>query len=76
MKKNYFYNRHLNQVGENYFTHFSFAAKSSAKLMITSIILMIHAILPFIFLDKGSKSVKEINNQMQNRAKNRLKKPK
>jgi hypothetical protein len=69
MKKIHFYNRHLIETGENYFVHFSFAAKSSIKLMMVSLILMIHAILPFIFLTTGSSYVKKINNQMQARAK-------
>jgi hypothetical protein len=69
MKKIYFYNRHLIEIGENYFAHFSFAAKSSIKLMIASFILIIHAILPFIFIKTGSNYVKKIHNQMQDRAK-------
>jgi len=67
MKNVNFFNRHLTETGENYFEHFLFAFTTSMWLLMASLILCCHAILPFIFTTNTSKHVKKINQVMQKR---------
>ncbi|OFW81355.1 MAG: hypothetical protein A2887_00980 [Alphaproteobacteria bacterium RIFCSPLOWO2_01_FULL_40_26] len=67
MKKTNFLNRHLIETGENYFEHFLFAFTTALWLIMTGLILLCHAIFPFIFTISASKHVKKINLVMQRR---------
>ena len=68
MKKTNFFNRHLIETGENYFEHLLFAFIVSMWLFLTSIALLCHAILPFIFTVTTSGNIRKINEVMQKRA--------
>lgn len=62
-----FFTRHLTETGENYFEHFLFAFTTALWLMLAGVILLSHAIFPFIFTTETSKHVKRINLVMQKR---------
>lgn len=68
MKKTNFLNCHLVETGENYFEHFLFAFLISMWLLITSVILFFHAIVPCSFTFTASNSIKKANEVMQKRA--------
>lgn len=67
MKKANFFNQHLIETNENYFEHFLFAFTTGMWIFITGLILITHAIFPFIFLSTTSKNIKKINLVMQKR---------
>jgi hypothetical protein len=67
MKKINFFNRHLNQTGENYFEHFLFAFSAAIWIGAVSIFLFCHAIFPFAFTLTASSNIKKINEVMQKR---------
>jgi 1,4-dihydroxy-2-naphthoate octaprenyltransferase len=67
MKKTNFFNHHLVETGENYLEHFLFTFVTSLWLLLSSVILLIHSVCPFIFAINASKHVKKINEVMQKR---------
>jgi hypothetical protein len=67
MKKNNLFNRHLNEIGENYFEHFLITFTTSLWVMWAGFILLCHSVLPFIFTVTTSRHVKKINHIMQKR---------
>lgn len=67
MKNTNFFNRHLNQTGENYFEHFLFAFATAMWIAVVSLLLVCHAILPFTFTVTASSNIKKINEVMQKR---------
>jgi hypothetical protein len=67
MKKTNFFNHHLVETGENYLEHLLFTFVISLWLLLASLILFIHSLLPFIFAINASKHVKKINEVMQKR---------
>ncbi|MBM3580317.1 MAG: hypothetical protein FJX34_06070 [Alphaproteobacteria bacterium] len=62
-----FLTRHLRESGESYFEHFLFAFSISMWMIVTSLVLLCHAIFPFSFIFSASSSVKKINQVMQKR---------
>lgn len=67
MGKDNLFTRHLNQAGEKYFEHFLFAFSIALWLIFTAFSLMIHAILPFLFVFTGSNNINKINQLLQKR---------
>ncbi len=67
MKKTNFFNRHLVDTGENYFEHFLFAFTTAMWIIITGVILIIHAFFPFLFRVTASSSIKKVSEVMQKR---------
>lgn len=67
MKKANFFNRHLTETGEDYPEHFIFASTTALWIAMTSLILITHAIFPFIFTTTTSANIKKINERMQKR---------
>ncbi len=63
-----FFTKHLKDVGETYFEHAKNAAYFGINLFYASIAVFIHALLPFVFLTTGSKTVKKLYNMMTARA--------
>lgn len=58
------FNQHPNSVGETYFEHISNALYYSFMSAIASILLLIHAIFPFVLQGHGAKIVKHIYDEM------------
>ena len=67
MTKINFFNKHLVEAGEGYLEHFIFASVTSLWIVMASVILMLHAIFPFIFTTTTSANIKKINERMQKR---------
>ncbi len=67
MTKVNFLNKHLVEAGEDYLEHFIFASVTSLWIVMASVILMLHAIFPFIFTTTTSANIKKINERMQKR---------
>jgi hypothetical protein len=60
-------NCHLKETGENYFEHFLFAFATAMWILFTGMVLVCHAICPFIFKVTASGNIKKINEVMQRR---------
>jgi len=76
-KKKTMVNNHLKDCEEGYFEHLLFSLTISVWLIIAALTLAIHAIFPFIFIEKTTRHVKKINQVMQiriSKAKKRTKK--
>ena len=56
--------KHLNEIKMTYFQHWQRAMLISVKLFYASIILVIHAFLPFLFEKTASNIVKNIFNDI------------
>ncbi len=52
---------HQAAVGESYFGHLLAAACFGLRMMFAGIACMVHALLPFVFVDTGSRAVAELN---------------
>lgn len=58
---------HLDEVGETYWQHFAFAARIGLILFITSFLIVLHAIFPFMFKRTGSEVIKSLYDLLENR---------
>ncbi len=67
MMKTSFFNKHLKSTEENYFEHFLFTFTVGLWIFVVGLVLICHAIFPFIFLFTGSGNIKKINEVMQKR---------
>ena len=56
---------HLKEVGIGYFSHMIRAVLFSSEIMLVAIILLIHAVAPFIFCDTASKRIADINQRIK-----------
>ena len=56
---------HLEDNGMGYIEHMIFAIKISWIFLSASILLGIHALLPFILVDCASKRIKKINSLLE-----------
>ncbi len=56
--------QHLQDINEDYVTHFKAAIKYSGIFFIASITSLIHALLPNIFADRVPKIIKKINHDI------------
>ena len=61
--------KHPHSVGETYFQHFRYAAKTSFRVAKISLIIMIHAIFPFTYETKAGEMLKELSDELQSRKK-------
>lgn len=62
-----FFSRHLSEIGENYLEHFLFAFTTGVWLLLAGVVLVVHSIMPFIFVTTSSRYVKKINEVLQKR---------
>lgn len=60
---------HPNSVGENYFQHFFFAFQISFLSAQISLIALIHAIFPFLFLTEASDRLEKLQQKIKNKRK-------
>jgi hypothetical protein len=67
MKKSNLFNHHLRETNENYFEHFTFVFGIGVWIVLAGLILIIHAIIPFILTKAASTSIKKINEVLQKR---------
>ena len=60
-------NKHLKDVDETYFEHMYHALTYAFTFAVLTITTLIHAILPFTFVETGSRKVREINKHIESR---------
>lgn len=55
---------HPAAVGESYLGHLLAASSFGARMMLAGVACMLHALLPFLFVDTGSRTVAALNEQL------------
>ena len=63
------FTKHPNSNGEGYFEHMFQAFKYLVRFQLLSVIIYIHAFLPFLFEHNGSDGLEEIHKELQKRRK-------
>ena len=61
------FTKHPNEVGEGYFEHMFEALKYMVRFQLLSIIIYIHALLPFLFETYVGDEIEKINKELQDR---------
>ena len=64
--------KHLNEINLSYWEHMRLALINSVKLLVASIVLTIHAVIPCIFTSTSSKIIKNILNSMPKKSGERI----
>ena len=62
------FTKHPTEIGESYGEHFSAAAGFGLRMIGGGIACLVHAICPFLFERTGSRTVRQLNRQLCNRA--------
>ena len=58
---------HPSEVGETYFEHLATAAKFGATMVAGGLLVLVHAILPFLFVHTGSRTMDKLHRRMTRR---------
>lgn len=58
---------HPREVGESYGEHFSNAGRFGVKMIGGGLACLVHAILPFLFVNKGSAMVRDLHQGLAKR---------
>jgi len=61
------FTEHPNSVNESYFKHGKFALSCGLKLFLLGLMAIIHAFLPFLFVNTTSKKLDELCGSLKNR---------
>jgi len=61
--------KHLEDIGETYWQHFAFAIRFGFVLLLTGILVMVHAIFPNVFKNVGNSVVKHAHAILEARRK-------
>ncbi len=69
MKLVSFFTEHPNSINESYCQHLLKASCFSWSLFVTALACLVHAFLPFIFVDSASKNVAELYESINRRGK-------
>ena len=64
------FTKHPHSVGETYLEHMIIAFNTAMKIQLVVLIILIHAIFPFLFEQTGGDEIEKINNDLQNRRSN------
>jgi hypothetical protein len=67
VKKDTFLTRHLEDAGEGYFEHLLFTLRIGSLLFAAAVIVIIHGLLPFIFVSTGSAMIGHVNTLLSAR---------
>ena len=62
--------KHLKDVDETYFEHMYHALTYAFTFAVLTITTLIHSVIPFLFVETGSKKVSELNKLIQSRLDN------
>lgn len=62
------FTEHPKLAGENYWQHLGFTIVMSARLIGSGIALIIHGLLPFLFVHTASDAIRECNGILDERA--------
>lgn len=63
------FHEHPASVGESYSEHATFAAGVGARMVLAGLACIIHGVLPFVFIDTGSRCIRGLNDTLTNRRK-------
>ena len=58
------FTEHPAAVGESYWGHLLAASSFGVRMMFAGFACMVHALLPFVFVDTGSRTVAELNEHL------------
>jgi hypothetical protein len=58
------FTEHPAAVGESYFGHLLAASSFGVRMMFAGFACMVHAVLPFVFVDTGSRAVAELHEHL------------
>ena len=61
------FTRHPNEVGESYGQHLTHAGGAGFKLLGAGIACLVHAVLPFLFVNTASNTIREMYRGMTKR---------
>ena len=64
------FTKHPTEVGEGYFEHMFEALKYMVRFQLLSIIIYIHALLPFLFETYVGDDIEKLNKELQSRRNN------
>ena len=56
------YNQHLKDVNESYGEHFRFAFPMACRMLWGGFCILVHSLLPFLFITTGSDTIKRCND--------------
>jgi hypothetical protein len=62
------FTRHLNEVGESYAAHFLNAARFGLRMLAGGGAVLVHAVLPFLFVQTGSRTMIRLHRRMTRRS--------
>ena len=62
--------KHLKDVDETYYEHMYHALGYTLTFALLTVTTLIHSIIPFLFVETGSKKVSELNKHIQSRLDN------
>ncbi|TLY55134.1 MAG: hypothetical protein E6K35_11950 [Gammaproteobacteria bacterium] len=58
------FSEHPASVGETYGEHMSRAACFGVRMMLAGMACLVHAVLPFLFVRTGSRTIAELNDRL------------
>lgn len=58
------FNEHPQSVGESYAEHLATASSFGLRMVLTGLALMVHALLPFLFVKTGSAQITVLHDRM------------
>ena len=58
---------HLREVGETYTEHLVKAAGFGITMLAAGLACLVHALFPFLFVTTGSRCIRRLHSQMENR---------
>jgi hypothetical protein len=61
------FTHHPREVGESYGEHFANAGRFGLRMIGGGIACIVHAIFPFLFVNKGSETVKGLHTKLAER---------
>jgi hypothetical protein len=61
------FTRHPQEVGESYFGHLATAAGFGLVMVGGGLCVMVHALLPFLFVNTGSRTMDKLHRRMTKR---------
>lgn len=61
------FTQHPHEVGESYAAHFLNAARFGLRMLAGGIAVLIHAVLPFLFVRTGSRTMDKLHRRMNRR---------
>jgi hypothetical protein len=62
------FTEHPNEVGESYAAHFLNAARFGLRMLAGGAAVLVHAFLPFLFVQTGSRTMNKLHRRMTGRS--------